>query len=77
MRDRDITKVIDDMLDVIPDGETALRASLRSVRNTACYTAPEAMGYLWRKVYSVLVTEVPQPTKTWHIAMARIFRGEE
>lgn len=47
---RDITKVIDAMAAIAPE----LRDRLRSIRNTAGFTAPELMVMRWNEAHCVL-----------------------
>lgn len=74
---RDITKVIDQILAVVPETETTARAALASVRSTAAFGAPELQGSYWNQLHGVLVRNLGhQPTEPWHFEVAAIMRGE-
>lgn len=76
--DRNILTVIDRIVAEIPEAETSLRARLASVRETASFTAPEAMTRSWRQLASVLTYELPNPpVETWQSKIGRIIRAEE
>lgn len=70
---RNLIKVIDEMLEVIPDTETDLIAQLRSVQKSARYAAPEMAGYWWRIGEDALMRTVPNPTDGWQKRMAAIW----
>jgi len=74
---RDITKVIDVMVAVIPETETALLAALAVCRTTACYTAPENFGMVWQRTRDALMDHVGKPTCEWEIRVAAIFSGTD
>lgn len=52
---RDITEVIDKMLEKIPSEEAELRASLESVKYKAAYTAPEMARRHWADGAEILM----------------------
>jgi hypothetical protein len=75
---RNISEVIDRILAVVPESEAALRARLLSTKETAWFTAPEAMGRVWRLLSSVLTSELPADLpEPWQAQAGRIIRGEE
>ena len=75
MSERDLTVVLGDMLELIPDGQTRLRAQLASVRSSAHYTPPECMGIAWRKAQIVLIDNIGEPDPGWQTDVARCFQG--
>ncbi len=60
---RDIAKVIDAMLAVIPTGMLELRTELRAVSSKAGYVAPEIMNMVWANGTEILVRHLPPPDK--------------
>ncbi len=75
---RDIGEVIDRMLAVVPEGETELRARLKKVQEKSWFTAPEAMGSVWRYLSLVLSDAMPEAdTVDWQAKVCRIMRAEE
>lgn len=75
---RDLGVVIGDMLGVIPETETELRADLTKVRNALGYQAPELLYLLWHECQEVLITQLgypPNPEKPWAEDVERIFTG--
>ena len=73
---RDLSKVIDAMLEHVPASEARLVDKLKSVRNSSLYTAPEVMGAVWRSVQNLLVCHVGEPTETWQHKVHDIFVGK-
>ena len=67
---RNLVAVIDQILGIAPD----LSADLRSVRQSAMYTAPEIIGERWQQVADVLNDVAADHPKQEEIAM--IFNGK-
>ncbi len=74
---RDISKVIDAMLEHVPASEVSLVAKLKSLRNKSLYTAPEAMSIVWLGAMNVLQTQVGEPKEPWQHKVHDIFVGKE
>jgi hypothetical protein len=77
---RDISKVIDDMLEAIPKDEADIRARLEYVKYKVPYTAPEAMMDRWHECLDVLTFYrrrfVDNPSD-WVERVRRIWTDEE
>lgn len=85
---RDLVKVIDRMVEVIPVSEDILLKQLDSARSSALYTSPETMGLRWARVAELLqdrfceyVGEVPQEPKldagSWEEQVFNIWMNKE
>jgi len=75
---RDIVEVIDKMVREIPaDWELArfTVGRLRSVANSAKYTAPEDMQRLWNEVAGILEVNLGDTDEEWKWRIASIFAG--
>ena len=75
---RDIGEVIEKMVREIPDkwdNRRFVTGRLRSVANSAKYTAPELMPQRWSEVAGILETYVGDPTEEWKLMIASIFAG--
>ncbi len=74
---RDITKVIDAMLAVIPTGMLELRNELRAVASKAGYVAPEIMNMVWSNGTEVIARHFPTPDKLvpWQRQVVAIWTG--
>lgn len=75
---RKIGEVIERILAVIPESETALRGELGKVSGKAWFTAPEAMRRVWGLLCAVLADALPLvPAEEWQAKVGRIVRAEE
>lgn len=70
---RDLSKVIDEILTVIPSNETSARARLESIQNSALFTAPELMVHRWRDAADAL--QAAADGKEWAARVGVIFCG--
>lgn len=80
---RNIETVIDSILELFPDCKgdeycyPILREKLEKVKDSARYTAPEAMGIRWAHLCESLSKFLPIPPKEeWQIKIGQIVRGE-
>lgn len=62
---RDLTKVINQMLAVIPYTEVSLIRALESVQSSAAFSAPEIMGVRWKRCAEVLSHGIPVDPNRW------------
>lgn len=70
---RDITKVIPDILAVIPADQHAVRAQLENLAHSAFYTPPELQGPFWLSMSTILTNELGSPGDVpWKREVARI-----
>lgn len=77
---RDLKKLIDRMLDVIPEDKGALRVSLKDVAGSYHYTAPEQRGELFRRTQQLLEVDAAPPAvdmdEGWVKQVIAIWNGE-
>jgi hypothetical protein len=74
---RSITKVIDNMIELIPNEEEYFIATLRSLKSSAEYTSPETMGLRWHNVAIALCEEFGEdrPTEGWQFEVWKEWMG--
>lgn len=75
---RNIGEVIDKMVREIPESWESRRlvvGRLRSVANSARYTAPEDMQRNWNEVAGILETHLGDPDEEWKRRIASILAG--
>jgi hypothetical protein len=68
---RDISKVIDEMLDIIPDFE--LKIVLVDLRDSIHFRAPETQWVDWLAAVNILDDFIGEPKLDWHHRVKRIF----
>jgi hypothetical protein len=74
---RNLTTVIDEILEVVPETETSLRAQINSVRDSSIFSAPEVMYLFWTELFEILVDEIGEPEEEWEFKVQLIFSGRE
>lgn len=74
---RDLTEVLAQMLDLIPESEKDLRARLSYIRDSAFYTPPESMGGQWRFALDALIQYIGEPKTEWQIRVCELFSGRK
>lgn len=77
---RDITQVIEKIIREIPqkwEQRAFVTGRLRSISNSARYTAPELMQQRWNQVAVVLETWIGEPDEEWKRKIATIFAGRD
>lgn len=75
---RDITKVIDRMLEHIPGTDHELRHRLRKIKDSANFTAPEAMRGRWMELQTLLGSFFGQgDLPAWGHTVGRILSDKE
>lgn len=62
---RHLPGVIEEILDEIPETETALRTELAMFKQAIRYSAPEAMGPHWLACAAILATRANNPKLQW------------
>lgn len=72
---RDLSKVITEMLEVIPATEVGLRLSLQAIQTSARYAAPEIQVNWWHQMVNLLNDTNPTG-KDWELALADIVSGK-
>lgn len=71
---RDLSKVISDILEVIPKPEEDLIISLCKIRESVRYSAPELINMWWNETHSVLIDCITEnPTQDWEYKVWSIF----
>ncbi len=71
--DRDIRKVIEQMLASIPADQVDLIARLHWVEKGIAYCPPEHLPDLWATCHHILMEEIGEPKLDWQIAVEAIF----
>lgn len=75
---RDIFKVINDIMNVVPAKEKDFREDLLRIEESAMYTAPEAMMSRWKQLSSIFSAYIPYPaTEEWHDLAIDIFMDKK
>lgn len=74
---RNLTKVLDDILALVPVTELALRAQLTSLRETVLYQPPELAPNMWHRASAILGRAIPRLEQEWQIAVARVFGAKD
>lgn len=73
---RELTTVIRQMVDALPDNETELGGRLMSLHSSALFTAPEVIGMRWREVAIFLSHHLPhrlEDMSNWQRVVINIF----
>lgn len=76
---RNIVKVMDAILDAIPEDfpeKYAIENRFNSVKSSVGYTAPELYPNLWRKVCVALSENIGSLDLPWTRVVGEIIRGE-
>lgn len=78
---RELVDVLDKVLAVVPADQQALAGALKSVRQSACFAAPEVMRTWWGRAQKVLrdwMEENPDLADAeWVVRSKRIWAGLE
>ena len=64
MSERQIHDVIDEVLKVIPEGESVI-VDLDKLKHNASYSAPEEMGFCWRDFSLIIGDHLGEPDVLW------------
>ena len=72
---RDITSVINKMLNEIPAEEVGLIASLQSIISSVSFCAPENIGMWWSELHHVVNSHLPTPAECspWQMQVGLIY----
>lgn len=70
---RDLAKLINEMLKLIPKEETTLRRNLEAIQTSVYYTAPEVMVDRFWEVSQNLNTYLPSLVENWQFQIVSIF----
>jgi hypothetical protein len=72
--ERNLSEVIDQMVEVIPKAEVSFIATLASNKSSADFCAPEMVPFWWREVHTTILDYVPSvPVEEWHYQVLSIF----
>ena len=76
---RDIKKIIDKVIEQLPDGEyERLISRLNSYKDSSDYCPPEEMSHWWNTLAITLNSELPiQPETEWQKEIYRIVTQKE
>jgi hypothetical protein len=72
---RDLSKVLNDILEVIPKPEEDLIISLCKIRESIRYSAPELISMWWDEAHGTLIdyVSITKPMKDWEYRVWSIF----
>lgn len=76
---RDLFKVMDAILAIVPSDFPGLRGDLEKRRASLIYTAPECMGDRWHEVGHILASHIEidwENMLDWQREIARIWKGD-
>jgi hypothetical protein len=73
---RELDKVIDQLLAVIPETEKGLRKDLSDKKASVMYASPEMQGYWWRETAIVLQVHIGLPDVGWKQTVVGIWTNE-
>lgn len=74
---RSLTKVIDQILEVIPNSEVDVAYELLVIKSSAAYAAPEMMSIWWRETADFLNENVTDFSQDWQDRVFKIFTGKD
>lgn len=75
---RDICKVIDQMVAVIPETETKFIEQLKWAKTNAAYKPPEQMRECWNTTGAMLGENIgPEPKNAWQKKLVNIWVDKE
>ncbi len=76
---RNIVDVVDQMLLLLPYDESAFRAELHSLRQSALYAAPETTRMWWAEFQRIINDYLPHPDECsdWQLHIGNIFMGKQ
>jgi len=76
---RDITKVIDQVIELIPSGSKneSLKKKLLSIKESATYSPPELMRERWLEASIVLDSEIRDSRAGWKKKIHMLWTGQE
>lgn len=69
---RDLVEVLDKILLLVPE-EHSIYESLKSVRTSAIYCAPEAMWQWWQVGTKILAEGIGEPLVAWEFKVADLW----
>ncbi|MBU5333578.1 hypothetical protein KQI61_15370 [Anaerocolumna aminovalerica] len=75
---RDLTVIIDKILNVIPETEDELIAELKDNQSSVSFAAPELMSMWWNEVHTTLCEYIFNENEldSWKETVRQIFVGE-
>ena len=72
---RNLEKIIDEMLEIIPEGRVDLVEDLNKIKS-AYLKVPEEKQ-LWTLAFMILLTNIPNPVEDWQFKVISIFTEEK
>lgn len=73
---RDLCKVIDDILEVVPESYSLFRHDLLALRSSTEFSAPEMMNNWWWEVADCLAFYVEDCDGPWQTEVHRVWKGK-
>lgn len=80
MANRNLDVVIQQILRLVPETETAFLADIADVRSSLAYTSPESMGLRWRQMADCLEDNFPVDEANfldWHKQIINLWTTED
>ena len=74
---RNLYKIIDNMLEVIPEENERLIYSLKDIQSSFAFSSPEMVSFWWNECANILNSEIPDRLENWHFKLADIFSGKK
>lgn len=72
---RNLSDVVDKMLEVIPSEKESLRDQLKATKQSSLFAAPEIQSSFWNNCAGILNREIGDPVEDWQKKVASIFSG--
>lgn len=73
---RELSTVIDQLLDVIPQEQRDFREQLNAVKSSVHFAAPEMVSHWWTKAAHLLTRHIPVIQDGWHFKVLKIWKAE-
>jgi hypothetical protein len=74
---RDLSAVIDKLLETIPKSEKSLIAELDDIKSSYEFASPELRSMWWREAAEILANAMKTPTKDWEWDCCDIFADKK
>ena len=60
----------------VPSNEESLIASLKDLKSSAEFAAPEMQSMWWKELGELLNDEIAEPNEQWHFNIMKILQGK-
>jgi ribosomal protein L6P/L9E len=72
---RDLVKVIDKMIEIIPENNNTLILQLKNLQGSVLFSAPELMKFRWEQCAEILNDNISGVTEDWQKELQKVFSG--